>query len=429
MMADKRRKPGVLHIKRFTEGKSNEISFSVLDARNNESKNAGKRDKKNGKIRFNGVFRPAPLSGVRPLWQSDSSKQGNKTKRAKSEGSHSAVSSNDEMPGNVRVVSRETPFHRAAEQEIARRKAKRRRRRLLSGFLGTLLLVSALGAGGFYLHGLYQVENSNKESLKEAIEFIEGTDETILEIDSLIGKKVDQDSIDRLKELDEDIPIVKEQLAASKTQAEGLLNELRGSKDKEAAGQAINSVDSRTEMLDQADSIIDLMVDTFSDAQSADSAWGTLLTADALAREAASLVTETTEEKVNASIERTNSAKQEFENARDEFEELSIAVGIDVDSYLDYIDKRIEALEFAALSNDAILIQDKATAESNNEKYNQADMEATKLAEQFDGSPSEEIYSLYDKETETLFANYGNARTSAGTADAFLRDYLGTSGK
>lgn len=429
MMTDKRRKPGVLHIKRFTEGKSNEISFSVLDARNNEPKNAGKRDKKNGRIRFNGVFRPAPLSGVRPLWQNDSSRQKKSTKHTNPEGSHSLASSNAETLGNVRVVSRETPFHRAAEQEIARRKAKRRRRRLLSGFLGTLLLFSALGVGGLYLHELYQTESSNKSALRGTIDSIEDTDDTILEIDSLIGRKVSQESIERLKELDKEIPAVKAQLSESKSQAEELLTVLRGSKDKEAAGQAINSIDSRTEMLDQADVLIDLMVDTYDDAQSADEAWGTLLTADALAREAASLVTETTEENVNASTERTDAAKQEFENARDEFEALSLAVGIDVEPYLDYIGKRIEALEFAALSNDAILIQDKATAEANNEKYNQADMEATELAGQFNGSPSEEIYGLYDQETEALFANYGNARTSAGTADAFLRDYLGTPSK
>lgn len=429
-MSDKRRKPGVLHIKRFTEGKSNEISFSVLDARNNESNAAGKREKRGAKARFTGVFRPAPLSGVRPLWQGNSSKRKKSRPTAEPEMKHAAAPSTVGSTANVRVVSRETPLHHAAEKEIERRKAKRRRRRLLSGVFGTVLLLGALGAGGFYLHGLFEAESENKAILDSAIAQIEDTDDIVLEIDSLIGKKVDADVIGRLNELDAEIPSTTTELSEAKGRANGVLDSLRDSGEKEAAGQAINSAESRAEMLGEASKIIDLMSETYDNATAADAAWGSLLTADSLAREAASLVSETTEENVNASIERTQAAVEEFGKARESFESLSYTVDdLDVQPYIDYIDKRLESLDYAAASNEAILVQDKATAEENNEKYNQADAEAASLAEAFDGSPSDVIYDRYDQETETLFANYGNARTSAGTADSFLRDYLGTSGK
>lgn len=429
MMADKRRKPGALHIKRFTEGKSNEISFSVLDARNNEPKNVGKRDKKGGRTRFTGVFRPAPLSGVRPLWQSGSSGAKKNTKTRESDDQRTKEFSDSQLSNGVKIVSRETPFHRAAEQEIARRKAKRRNRRLISGLFGTVLLVVALGAGGLYVHGLYKTEVESRAVLSDAIESIEATDDFILEVDSLIGKKIDETSLARLQELDKEIPAVKTQLSEARKHAESALDTLRGSKDKEAAGQAMNSVDSRTEMLVQADMVISLMADTYADVRAIEEAWGSLLTADALAREAVSLVSETTEENVNASIEKTQAARQEFEEAWNEFNSLVGIEGLDVQPYLDYIDKRVESLDYASLSNEAILIQDKSTAEEYNEKYNQADIQAAKLAEGFENSPSNSIYARYDQETERLFSNYGNARASAGTADSFLRDYLGTSGK
>lgn len=426
-MVRRRRRSEALHIKRFTEGKSNEISFSVLDARKGDTENGVRRERKKGKMRFNGVFRPAPLSGARPLWQGFSH-----TKRPSASGDRErdAQETVRRDLGDVRIVSRETPFQHAAEQEIARRKARRRRRRVVSGLLGTTLLVLALGAGGYFVHEVTEAEGHNRTILQDSIRSIEETDGLILEVDELLDAEVDEDAIARLEELKAEMPETLAILTEARETASSVLNELRGAVDKEAAGHAINSAQSRETMLEEAMPIIDLMELTYRRAQEADEAWGSLLTADSLAREASSLVSDTSEENVLASIERTEDSVAEFKRAREGFVSLANQdEGLDVQPYLAYIDKRLEALDYADASNRAILIQDKATAEGNNELYNQADQEATVLAQNLQGSLSKVVYEQYDEGTEEAFANYGNARASAGTADSFLREYLGTSSK
>lgn len=52
----------------------------------------------------------------------------------------------------------------------------------------------------------------------------------------------------------------------------------------------------------------------------------------------------------------------------------------DFSLYGDYLAKRLEELNFGLLSNEAILIQDRKTAEKNNDLYNKADSASVELA-------------------------------------------------
>ena len=93
---------------------------------------------------------------------------------------------------------------------------------------------------------------------------------------------------------------------------------------------------------------------------------------------------------------------------------------------LEYVEKKSEAAGEALSSNAAILIQDKATAESHNDEYNKADAEAGKLAESLPSDLTKIVVDAYAASQETLIQNYEKARSDAATHDAFLREYLGT---
>ena len=58
-----------------------------------------------------------------------------------------------------------------------------------------------------------------------------------------------------------------------------------------------------------------------------------------------------------------------------------------------------------------------------------AEEEAAEMAEKFPDSPLPVVSDALARETERARNDYGSARLQASSADAFLRDYLGTTGK
>ena len=86
-------------------------------------------------------------------------------------------------------------------------------------------------------------------------------------------------------------------------------------------------------------------------------------------------------------------------------------------------------MDYAIASDDAILAYDKDTAASQNDAYNQVDQEAAALAETLSDCPSDQVRSAYLRDIEEPGKLYSEARSVAATADAFIRDYLGSNGK
>ena len=89
------------------------------------------------------------------------------------------------------------------------------------------------------------------------------------------------------------------------------------------------------------------------------------------------------------------------------------------------VNKRIDATNEALASNAAILIQDKATAESHNDAYNRADQEAVEMAKALPKQFSQPVVDAYASATADLVSRYDSLRSDAASNDAYLREYLG----
>jgi protein-tyrosine-phosphatase len=85
----------------------------------------------------------------------------------------------------------------------------------------------------------------------------------------------------------------------------------------------------------------------------------------------------------------------------------------------------LEEVQYGLLSNEAILIQDKKTAESNNELYNTTDQETVTLAKSFPETFAQPLVDAYKKATENYDEQFNQLRNDVGGYDAFLRSYLG----
>ncbi len=159
-------------------------------------------------------------------------------------------------------------------------------------------------------------------------------------------------------------------------------------------------------------------------------AWNEVLKADSLARDAAKLVKNTTAENVQASKDKTNEALAAFNDAYSALSEVQRAYGeADMSALLSYVEKRIESLGYAIASDDAFLAKNKEEASAQNEAYNVADAEAVALAKAIPEKPETLVYEAYEQVVSSMEESYSTARLQAGTADAFIRDYLGAESK
>ncbi len=443
------------HIKKHTAGTSNEISFSVLDAAKAALDGDGSEEDGRG-----------PLFGRIALFTLPGRRKKPVATPTKARGLHLStgdfVSVDDEdgatsfgviaadavstaagradadaigakrsslpLPSGASSSASASP--RTPEQEIARRKARRRLSRIVAIAVVSVASIGLLTAGGMYLYQDFQKHEESVSRLDEAIALVSQADETLLVLDDVVEHPFAEDADEKRAGLGGRADEARGLLAEADERARAVSVELRDAGAKEAANQAVAAIAARQTLLETGSQIAAASASAQQAVQHIEAAWTHLLTADDLARDAAALVTETTAENVQASKDKTNEALAELESARAELESARQAFdAVDASSLAAYVDKREEALEHAILSDDAFLARDRNEAASQNDAYNVADAEAAELANTLPTDLPSLVHDAYEDAVSDLSKAYSTARSQAGTADAFIRDYLGAESK
>ncbi|MCL2825785.1 MAG: hypothetical protein FWD72_00085 [Eggerthellaceae bacterium] len=447
------------HIKQHTVGTSNELSFSVLDAaKRRADAEDGKGEvsqipdfgkvstvalpiglgrKKKKKVSTptkdsilplsNGETIVSPSGGTASLDQKPFS-----GKIGRGAGGSSASAGRGPALGTPTVQS--SPFNKPFGQagsssgdEIERRKSKRRRRHTSTVLIATVVVACLLGAGGYLIYTMVTTHNQQVSLLQQALAQIEEADKVVVPVDELVNNTEGDPDPDTVSSLLDSIPDTYKKLDAAYDLASQASENMRDSSEKDAADQALASVDARRAMLDTGATLLQAEVDALNATDAMTQAWDKVLQADSLAREAASMVTDTTNDNVTASKEKSQQALDLFNDALTLITDVSnSSLEPDVQVFLDYVGKRVDAMNCAIASDDAILAQDRQTAEDQNTAYNTKEDEAAQLARQLPSDVTSPISSAYAAATDDPMKTYAEARHQASTADAFLRDYLGT---
>ena len=450
------------HIKRHTVGTSNEISFSVLDAAKNElegdvGKDAAARPSRFGHVslftlplrRKKSIATPTKERGL--LLSSGEFASAENPTPASSLGTVDVGSPKSDVAGLTTVPTgapRKTAaagsaapaagapapvpskLVRSPEEEIALRKARRRLHRMLAATLVVVVGLCLAGAGGWYLYQDHQRHLHQVAQLDEALDLIREADETVVALDGIVANPLDAGSLAQADSVLAKLPAALAQLEEADAAARRVSVDLRESDDKEAANQTVAATGARTALIESGRQIVEQAQRADEAARAVREAWQRVVEADGLARDAAALVADTTAEHVTASKDKTNAAVGAFADAQAALEALDSAYAdVDLASPLDYVAKRIEAMGYALASDDAFLAKNKEEAVAQNDAYNRADAEAATLAAGLPDDVAQLVFDAYDQATGTLFETYSTARSQAGAADAFLRDYLGTTSK
>lgn len=429
------------HIKKHTRGTSNEISFSVLDAAKNALDGDGSEKQKHGPGRI-ALFtlpgrhkKPAPTPTKErglPLSTGDfvsvddgasTSKMGALPSAARPTGQTEKSS-----PAPLAVVPAKPK--RSPEEEIARRKARRRLSKWLAVAVIVVVSIGLLGAGGVYLYRDYQNQQGHVAVLDDALSLVKEADETIQQLDEVVTDPFAEGSEEQRTAIQAQLEAVERKLQDADEKARAVSLELNGAREKEAANQAVAGIAARFTLVEQGQLLMNAATEAQSAAENVDAAWKTVLEGDDLARQAAQLVTETTPENVEASKNKTNEALAAFDEAYAAFLDVQATYPqADLTQFVDYIAKRQESLGYAIASDDAILAKNKEEATTQNNAYNIADAEAATLAKALPDDPSSIVDEAFEDATSDVAKAYSTARLQARSADAFISDYLGAGSK
>lgn len=440
------------HIKRHTKGTSNEISFSVLDA--------AKLAMEDGKDQLSN---PSLLGRI-PLFTLSARKKKVASTPAKEQelvlpgGDPVQADTASAVPQAVSPVAAPPPGEPAStavvaaalspargvkkdktrgetpsvsrEIEIARRKARRRLYRICGIAFVVVVSVCLLGAAGSYLYQGHQEHMGYVNELSAALDEVAEVDEFLVDMDAVLANPTEQ-SLEKLESLQSDIVASRTQLEQAKDHAANAVAGMRDSTtDKEAAGNATVAINARMTMLDEGEAMIDAAIDFIQASEELEEAWASVVEGDSLVRDAARLVSEFSMENIISSREKTQAAIAVFQQAQDRLDALAGAYPqLDLRTQQTYLEKRLEAQQHALASDDAILAEDTATAAAENEAYNAAEAEAVSLAKDLPDDRSSPARDVYASEVENPAGGYEEARAQAAAADAFLREYFGSSGK
>ncbi len=431
------------HIKRNTEGTSNEISFSVLDAAKNRLDGAdGKRSNPFGSV---SLF---TLPGKKKSVSTPSKDEGLALKRS-AEQSNASVSSSSSRRAQKRekaqrvkesrhaAPSKSTPRASTADAVVAR-KTRRKRGKFLMISVIAIVACAAIGSLGWWGYNEFTTQQQSKASLQGAFSSLQPVDDELTEIDGYLTRIDDGEamslSLDKVaslaERLEKDESRVKSSLASASDAAHAALQPIDNAQTGNVSEQTDTAISSREQMFSSGKNVVEILQATLQAKERATSAWQQLLAGDAAAREAASLVANATEENIASSTEKANEAIELFNKSLDLFTSASMLYPkADFSAYTSYLDKRIEAQGYAIASNDALASKDTATATEQNDWYNRADEEAAALAEKLPDDPIAVVSDLFESDAEDDRASYGEAQVAARAADAFISDYLGAPSK
>lgn len=452
------------HVKKSTRGTSNELSFSVLDAARNALDDG--KDPSSDQARGFGRIRLFTL----PIGRRKPPATPKKDELAALMGGSSPVpSSASSTPSLVKPVESDKPsseapavplpqtepkapkpaqpkvtkpaqpsssrFERAprstgrtSEEEIAWRKARRRKGKILAGILGAVIIVALAGAGLFYLYQDNVRYQQNTQLLQESADTLTSTDEFLLALDDALQDPLGDQAETFFNDRQGDLASIDSSLQLAESKADEAMQGLRETVEREAADALMATSAARQTLVDQGWKILEDSVGMKSLYGRVGEAWQQTGEADSLAREAAQLAGENSQEAITRSTELSNEASALFSDVRATMEALAQEdAEVDLSAQIAYLDKRIEALGYAVASNDALLARDTAVAVEQNDAYNAADKEATSLAAALPIDPGQPVLDVLEARLADPIEAYEAARGQASTSDAFLRDYFSRS--
>ncbi len=396
-MAKKGPKKGSMHIKQHTAGTSNELSFSVLDAKRDEA---------------------APVSGLSPRDMTELGRVSLFTLPGKQpQGDSSAPSGFGMAPQQRhRAASGATSFSYASQSEVVFRKHRRSARRIVA-VLGAIALVGVVVFAGTRIAGVaFERTQRSSAAIDEAYALLESSDEAILALDSAVAMPA-QGSNSVLNDRLSSLAAVESLLDRAINRAEEVSSQKSDSEYLEVASQIKEAAIARKDLVEKGRISLVQGKTAKRGADLAMQAWEQTMSADAAARSAVADANPS-----NYDIAAAQESVALFQDAlvlvRQAMVEYPQA---DFSLFETYLEKRGNALQNAIACAVSLRSGDEAASNANAIAYNNTEQEAAQIASSLPDNPAQPILDVFGEEGADADEAYQEARKRASRADAALR--------
>ena len=307
------------------------------------------------------------------------------------------------------------------ESEVAKKKAKRRKNKIIFSSVTGIVLLLIILLVGFSAYAYVSRVNDFSASFNEVVECLAKSDDAISKTNEILEKPTSTES----RRLIGDAPKSIESAQSSLKDCTVLLDKIKEQavlpSEKEKAHQLQNSLEARSELLSKGEQILEYLKEAI---EAIDSLEASKTKADEIAskeQKSATLVTNSTTENLNSAKSAIDSATNSVDTAISSLEEAKKKCPkADLNNYSQYLTNKKEALSCQAQATQAILDENTTKAREYQTKYETADAQAKKYAEaiSYIGDP---VLSVYKDNVKDLSQEYENARTQAAAADEYLR--------
>ena len=376
-----------LHVKKRTAGSSNELSFDVLDAARDE------------------------LDGKKGLYTriADRAKQ--------VQGDYQGTNPKPQQPRG------------SSPQKASLSDNDKTRRRLLAS--GALVVVLALIAGVIVLmQNLTQNPADDKPSfadeLPAVVSGLASVDEVFPAVDQVMAASPENVEAETRADALSGFAGARAALDETAKAAEALDGLAVTDNEKTALDQLNQTVKERYAILDRAERAMKLAAQSDDEVAQISAAWSRVFEADQLARAATEQANAAvTEEETQVARDSTQQALDQMNAVLAQFQDMSGRYStLDLSVQIEYLQKRVEALEHATATSDALLAGDREVAQSENEAYNAADQEAASMAEELPISIDQFVREAFTQQMKEYCTQYFDARDHAAELDDAIGGYL-----
>lgn len=313
----------------------------------------------------------------------------------------------------------------ASHAEVTRRKRQRKKRSLKLWMIAAVIVAAMMGGAIYVGYSQYQRMQEFQGLFNGIVQGFVAADEDTRTIDEFMVDPLESSGKTRqaLKEA-----LARESLRLQQVEEEG--RRITGlavtERDQMALAQVEASAEARLAMLDAAQSALDVAESSANETSEVKSIWKSMLKADQDARAAAQAANEaSSDEAIKSAREKTLDARDQMQKALDKLEKARAAGSeMDLSGHIEYLQIRIEALDHALATADALLAEDRAKAIEENDAYNEADRRAASIAEGLPPSVNEAVEVSFTEKAEACKADYKAARNAAIEADSLIRQYL-----
>ena len=269
-------------------------------------------------------------------------------------------------------------------------------------------------------------KTSFHESFRDVVHQLAQTDELLATLDEVMDESLQQTTPESRSALMDGIATARVSLQDARKAASQASEDIVTTQERQASEQFDSTVAAREEMLDAAESAI-AYEDTLAETSRAfGGAWASVFEADQQARAATDQANEaTTESQTQAARDATQAALNQMYLSQAELADAASKYrSVDVSGYSAYLEKRIEALEHAVATGDALLQGDRQAAQDENDAYNAADEEAAVMAADLPLSIEETVRAGSEEKMAAYRDAYQHARDTSAELDDAIASFL-----